>query len=153
MPKKPSGVVLPFLSVQRSGSGDIGNQVYSSLRRAIDGGVLRSGFRLPSSRELARQAGVGRNAVNDAYQRLIVEGFLRGQSGSGTYVVGPSVTIQPKRSRVTLSRWAAGAVRDAASPQAANRPFATGGAATKCSWNSRITCFTPTSVTCRRSSA
>jgi GntR family transcriptional regulator/MocR family aminotransferase len=129
MPKKPSGVILPFLSVERSAGAEIGGQIYSMLRRAIDDGVLRSGFRLPSSRELARQAGVGRNSVNDAYRRLIVEGFLRGRSGSGTYVVGPAVTVHPKRSRVTLSRWAAHSVRHASSPRTANRPFALGAAA------------------------
>jgi GntR family transcriptional regulator/MocR family aminotransferase len=129
VPKKPSGVILPFLSVDRSTGGEIGTQIYSMLRRAIDDGVLRPGFRLPSSRELAHQAGVARNSVNDAYRRLIVEGFLRGRSGSGTYVVGPAVTVHPKRSRVTLSRWAAASVRHALPPRTANRPFALGGAA------------------------
>src|SRR5213075_1670919 len=107
MPKKASSTILPFLSVERSAPARVGSQLYNALRGAIEEGVLRPGFRLPSSRELAKQTGVGRNSVHDAYQRLIVEGFLRGRSGSGTYVVGPAVTVRATRSRVTLSRWAA----------------------------------------------
>lgn len=128
MPKKPSASILPFLSVERSAAAGIGNQIYNALRRAIDDGVLRSGFRLPSSRELARQTGVGRNSVHDAYQRLIVEGFLRGRSGSGTYVVGPAVTVRATRSRVTLSRWAARHLHETGRPSL-NQPFAATAAA------------------------
>jgi GntR family transcriptional regulator/MocR family aminotransferase len=43
-------------------------------------------MRLPSTRELARQLGLTRFTVDDAYSRLVAEGYLEARHGSGTYV-------------------------------------------------------------------
>ncbi|GJM79342.1 hypothetical protein HMSSN139_18380 [Paenibacillus sp. HMSSN-139] len=45
-------------------------------------------MRLPPTRKLAAEFGIARNVVIDAYEQLIAEGYLIGQSGSGTYVAG-----------------------------------------------------------------
>jgi GntR family transcriptional regulator / MocR family aminotransferase len=47
-----------------------------ALRDAIRAGALREGVRLPASRVLARQLGVSRGVVSDAYAQLEAEGFL-----------------------------------------------------------------------------
>jgi GntR family transcriptional regulator/MocR family aminotransferase len=47
-----------------------------TLRGAIRSGALREGVRLPASRVLARQLGVSRGVVSDAYAQLEAEGFL-----------------------------------------------------------------------------
>jgi GntR family transcriptional regulator / MocR family aminotransferase len=47
-----------------------------TLRDAICDGALREGVRLPASRALARQLGVSRGVVSDAYAQLEAEGFL-----------------------------------------------------------------------------
>jgi GntR family transcriptional regulator / MocR family aminotransferase len=47
-----------------------------TLRDAIRAGALREGVRLPASRILARQLGVSRGVVSDAYAQLEAEGFL-----------------------------------------------------------------------------
>jgi GntR family transcriptional regulator / MocR family aminotransferase len=107
MPRNSCATILAFVQVQRPSTVTVGNQIYRSLRDAIENGVLRSGFRLPSSRELARQTGVARNTVQEVYRRLIVEGYLRGRSGSGTFVATPAAASRPSDSRLKLSRWAA----------------------------------------------
>lgn len=56
------------------------------FREAISSGNLRSGTRLPPTRELAAELGVARNTVALAYERLMAEGYLDGRVGSGTYV-------------------------------------------------------------------
>jgi GntR family transcriptional regulator/MocR family aminotransferase len=57
-----------------------GETLRSALRRAlhdaIHSGALREGVRLPASRVLARQLGVSRGVVSDAYAQLEAEGFL-----------------------------------------------------------------------------
>jgi GntR family transcriptional regulator / MocR family aminotransferase len=47
-----------------------------TLRDAVRTGALREGVRLPASRVLARQLGVSRGVVSDAYAQLEAEGFL-----------------------------------------------------------------------------
>lgn len=61
-------------------------QIYSALRSRIALGELRSGEKLPSTRELAAQLGVSRTSVLEAYEQLICEGYLDSRRGSGTYI-------------------------------------------------------------------
>src|SRR5580698_1291557 len=61
-------------------------QLYEQLRAAILDGRLRPGARLPSSRILAEELAVARNTVTGAYGQLLAEGYLEGETGSGTYV-------------------------------------------------------------------
>lgn len=61
-------------------------QIYSGMRARILSGSLRSGSRLPSSRELAEHLGVSRNVVMEAFEMLYSEGFTTARHGSGTFV-------------------------------------------------------------------
>ncbi|HWW84644.1 MAG TPA: PLP-dependent aminotransferase family protein, partial [Vicinamibacterales bacterium] len=77
------------------GDGPLFRQIYLGLRRAILSGAVRTGERIPSSRDLADQLGVSRTIVVIAYDQLVAEGFVTGRGGSGTYVangLGPSPT-------------------------------------------------------------
>ncbi len=62
------------------------DQLFAGLREAILDGRLALGSRLPASRVLARSLGVSRFTVDDAYGRLIADGYVVGRHGSGTYV-------------------------------------------------------------------
>jgi GntR family transcriptional regulator/MocR family aminotransferase len=61
-------------------------QLILQLRDAILGGRISGGALVPSSRGLARELGVARNTVTQAYDQLAAEGFLEGRGGSGTRV-------------------------------------------------------------------
>jgi len=56
------------------------------LREAVRDGRLQPGARLPSSRALAKELGVGRNSVADALAQLVAEGWLVARHGAGTWV-------------------------------------------------------------------
>lgn len=58
----------------------------SALRDAVRSGRLAAGTALPSSRNLARDLGVARNTVAQAYGQLVAEGWLSARHGSGTWV-------------------------------------------------------------------
>ncbi|MCX7278077.1 MAG: PLP-dependent aminotransferase family protein [Burkholderiales bacterium] len=60
--------------------------LYESLRRAILGGKITAGDRLPSSRKLSQDLDVSRNTVVAAINQLTVEGYLVSHVGSGTFV-------------------------------------------------------------------
>lgn len=60
--------------------------LYASLRTEILEGRLRSGAKLPATRDLSRQYGLSRGTIVSAFELLKSEGYLQGASGSGTYV-------------------------------------------------------------------
>ncbi|MDP1751174.1 MAG: PLP-dependent aminotransferase family protein [Reyranella sp.] len=61
----------------RPGSGEpLTRQLYGQLRATILAGALPPGYRLPSSRDLARQLGISRNTVSFVVDQLAMEGYL-----------------------------------------------------------------------------
>lgn len=54
-------------------------------------GILKEKEKLPSTRELAKEINASRNAVIEAYEQLIAEGYLYSKAGSGTYVSSGAV--------------------------------------------------------------
>jgi GntR family transcriptional regulator len=73
--------------------------VADALRARIVAGEWRIGERLPARVRLAEEYGVGRNVVQRAMDRLIIEGLLEGRAGSGTYVRVPRERLRLVRSR------------------------------------------------------
>ncbi|WP_331741058.1 GntR family transcriptional regulator (plasmid) [Streptomyces sp. NBC_01023] len=69
------------------------------LRARILSGEWEIGERLPSRARLAVEYGVGRNVIQRAMDRLIIEGLLEGRAGSGTYVRRPRERLRLVRSR------------------------------------------------------
>ncbi|MEU0518509.1 PLP-dependent aminotransferase family protein [Streptosporangium sp. NPDC006007] len=81
------------LTVDRA-AGGIAGQIAHELRQAVRQGRLAAGARLPASRELARDLGLSRGVVVEAYERLVAEGFLISRVGAGT-VVAPAAGRPP----------------------------------------------------------
>jgi GntR family transcriptional regulator/MocR family aminotransferase len=75
-----------MLPLDRATSRPLRDQIFDGLRAAILDGRLPAGARLPSTRALAGHLGVARFTAEDAYGRLIAEGYTVGKHGSGTYV-------------------------------------------------------------------
>jgi 2-aminoadipate transaminase len=61
-------------------------QLRDQLRALVHSGELRTGDRIPASRELAGQLGVHRTTVANAYAELESEGLIQGHVGRGTYI-------------------------------------------------------------------
>jgi GntR family transcriptional regulator/MocR family aminotransferase len=81
-------------------------QIEDHLRKSILSGNLPADTRLPASRQLARDLGVNRTTVENAYSALEAEGLVFSKMGSGTYVlpVYPIPSI-PKNNSNTLPLW------------------------------------------------
>lgn len=71
------------------------SRVHAALRSAIVDGRLDAGLRLPSSRSLADQLRVNRNAVVAAYEHLVIDGLLEARHGAGTYVAQRLPSLPP----------------------------------------------------------
>lgn len=69
-------------------------QLRDQLRALVHSGDLRSGDRIPASRELALQLGVHRTTVANAYAELESEGLIQGHVGRGTFICGGGTTVR-----------------------------------------------------------
>ncbi len=77
----------PNITLNRSSKEPIYHQLIRQLQAQIERGLLPAGTRLPASRSLARQLGVSRISVVNAYAELREAGYLSAKSGRGTFVV------------------------------------------------------------------
>jgi len=81
-----------LLTINRDSTIGLRAQLEDQLRTAIRAGRLASGERLPSSRELARMAGLSRGLVQDCYAQLQAEGYLTSRPGSATRVAAAAAS-------------------------------------------------------------
>ena len=96
----------------RNGSAPVSTPIYNRLRAAILAGQVKPGDRLPASRVMAREAGVSRNSVLAAWDRLMTEGYLEARPGSATRVrrdlPHEPAAARPAGAPLSLSAWARG---------------------------------------------
>ncbi|GAA3125691.1 PLP-dependent aminotransferase family protein [Planomonospora alba] len=130
------------LDIDRA-AGGIAGQITRELREAVRRGRLAAGARLPASRELARDLGLSRGVVVEAYEQLVAEGFLVAKVGSGTRVAPAAArTAAPPAGARTAAPPAAGpgpVTRGSAGPVSAARPQGSGSAGAECGYNRRPT--------------
>src|SRR5687768_10295521 len=85
MPLPAQTLLVPLIAFDRA-SGRFHKQIYDGYRAAILEGRLRPGQRVPSTRTTARELGISRLPVLNAFEQLLHEGYLQSRAGSGTYV-------------------------------------------------------------------
>jgi GntR family transcriptional regulator/MocR family aminotransferase len=88
-----------LVAVDRARPKTLGRQIEDQLRNAIRDLTLRPGARLPSTRDLARELGVSRPIVVDAYAQLAGEGYLELRPGARPRVTGCAGPCQPPATR------------------------------------------------------
>ena len=102
-------MMMISLELQSSAEDPLYRQVYRQLRRMILEGNLPAGTKLPSSRSLAGQNGIGRITAIQAYKQLQAEGFVKSRSGAGTFVAEslPQTppTLRDEQFNPKLSSW------------------------------------------------
>ncbi|HEX6033645.1 MAG TPA: PLP-dependent aminotransferase family protein [Anaerolineales bacterium] len=74
-------------------------QIETYLRQGILSGSLAADTRLPASRQLARDLGVNRITVENAYAVLETDGLIYSRMGSGTYVLSPDPLLVISRDK------------------------------------------------------
>ncbi len=98
------------ITLDRDSEEPIYRQLIDYIRMQIDSGNLTAGARLPASRDLARQLGISRISVVNAYAELRSDGYLSAHAGRGTFVARHSSPPQqrlPARETMTEARPAA----------------------------------------------
>jgi GntR family transcriptional regulator/MocR family aminotransferase len=84
----PTSAALPLAipPLDRAAAAPLQEQLSEALRAAVLSGRLKSGTRLPPTRQFAADLGISRNTVAGAFDRLLAEGYLEARVGDGTYV-------------------------------------------------------------------
>ena len=66
--------------------GHLSRELYKALKNDIEGGKLKRGEKLPSKRTFARNCSVSTITVQNAYDQLVSEGYIRAIEKKGYYV-------------------------------------------------------------------
>ena len=74
-------------------------QIIDGFKEQISTGVLQSGERLPSVRELAAELAINPNTIQRAYRSLEVEGWIATVPGKGCFVCSTSDSRERERQR------------------------------------------------------
>lgn len=77
-------------------------QIMDRFREQISAGVLTSGEKLPSVRELAVQLSINPNTIQRSYRQLEAEGWIATVPGKGCFVCGlPEYTDEQRLELLT----------------------------------------------------
>jgi GntR family transcriptional regulator/MocR family aminotransferase len=98
---------IPLITFNLDFSSDIPlyKQLYETIRKAILEGKFTKGQRLPGTRSLASELKISRNTAALAFAQLLIEGYITGQIGSGTYVGDiPDNFFDPARRPINQNR-------------------------------------------------
>ncbi len=80
-------------------------QIKNAIREEILKGSLKSGEKLPSVRNLARELSISILTVKKAYDELESEGFIESRQGLGTFVgkEDPNLRLEEKQKKLEES--------------------------------------------------
>lgn len=99
-----AGVDFLQLDARNAPSRNLTGWLTDRLRDAVAERKLVPGDRLPPTRELARDLGISRGVVVEAYRRLGEEGMVASRTRGGTVVTSPAgVPSEPGAERMTTS--------------------------------------------------
>ena len=104
MSRDKSSFSFDILAVDRASGVPMHRQLYEALRSYVLQGRLGAETRLPPTRFLAQQLGVGRNTVIAAYDQLLAEGYIEARPGSGTWITALNRPIAKIRVANDVSR-------------------------------------------------
>lgn len=81
------GFIIFFVNLDKSNKEDfLYQQLYKEIKRAILNQELKEGEKLPSKRTFADQLNVSVNTITNAYEQLLVEGYIYAIERSGYFV-------------------------------------------------------------------
>jgi GntR family transcriptional regulator/MocR family aminotransferase len=105
-PKRRRRSVISFEMVRldRASSEPLYQQLYRQIREELESGSFdSSASRVPSSRVLATTLGISRPTINEAFSKLLAEGYLQARKRSGVFVADhlPATFLKAARAATT----------------------------------------------------
>ena len=86
MVKRAGGALLLSVALDHKSARPISTQLYMILREMMLSGAIAPKARLPATRAMARDLGISRTTVIEAFERLAAEGLIESRIGAGSFV-------------------------------------------------------------------
>lgn len=90
------------MKIERKNGIPIYAQVKNYILKDIKKGILKTGDKLPTERELSQELNISRNTISTAYNLLEQEGVLISYQGRGTFVAEEDKTWQQDRAKTKV---------------------------------------------------
>ncbi|WP_159467683.1 PLP-dependent aminotransferase family protein [Dyadobacter sp. 3J3] len=87
-----SSLIIPDKNSKQPVYIQIANQLMDLIRK----GLLKTGYKLPGSRQLAGSIHVHRKTVVRAYEELLAQGWLESRVGTGTFIAASFPELKPQ---------------------------------------------------------
>ena len=81
-------MILDFIPPDFKKEGNMYNAIYNNIKSAVLCGAIKKGEKMPSIREAAKQLGVSRTTVENAYSQLCIEGIAESRPNKGYFIIG-----------------------------------------------------------------
>jgi len=104
-------LIRPAYSRELLAGRGIRDALFEAIRSAMIEGGLQPDAKLPATRELAGELGVSRGSVNAAYDMLYADGYIRSETGRGTFAAYRQASLEEARvygadaAEIRLSAW------------------------------------------------
>lgn len=82
-----------FIRIEPSSSSPIYRQIMDQIKHQVAAGILKTGDKVPSVRQLAGQLAVNQNTILKVYSELCREHVLEVDRGNGTVVADGNSTL------------------------------------------------------------
>src|SRR6478736_6176902 len=105
--RRRSVMSFEMVRLDRASSEPLHQQLYRQIREELESGSFdSSASRVPSSRVLAATLGISRPTVNQAFSKLLAEGYLQARNRSGIFVADhlPATFLKAATPATTTAR-------------------------------------------------
>lgn len=79
-------MIYDFIDIHKTGRNPVYLQIYENVKTAIENGSLKKDSRLPSIRKLSSDLQISKTTVENAYNQLCVEGYIKNYPQKGYFV-------------------------------------------------------------------
>lgn len=99
-------MLYDFINTDKELHKPLYQQIYLSIRQAIENGSLTKGSKLPSVRQLSSDCNISKTTVTGAYEQLCVEGYIVSKPQRGYFVAAQfdSLPKAAERADASLAR-------------------------------------------------
>ena len=88
-------MLYDLLSIDRTDTALLYEQLYENVKKAIRSGALKKGDKMPSIRGLSEDLSVSRTTVETAYDQLCAEGYLSNKPKRGYFGEAERIDAEP----------------------------------------------------------
>lgn len=96
-------MIYDFICIDKNCKKPVYLQIYENVKTAIENGSLKKDSRLPSIRKLSADLNISKTTVENAYNQLCVEGYIKNYPQKGYFVEAQLNIVKRKSPQINSS--------------------------------------------------